>query len=505
MNNNSRIDAIYARQSVDKKDSISIDSQIEFCRHELRGGTAKEYQDKGFSGKNTDRPQFQQLVSDIEAGLIARVVVYKLDRISRSILDFAKMMDMFQKYSVEFVSSTEKFDTSTPMGRAMLNICIVFAQLERETIQRRVVDSYFSRNKLGLYMGGPVPYGYRLEPTVINGINTKMLTEQKEKADHIRLMYEMYAEPRVSLGEIARCFAEKGILPYGTPLNRASVSQILKSPVYVRADIDIYEFYKGQGALVANDAADFTGINGCYYFKQKDSGYHNRYGFEGYELILAPHEGIISSNLWLKVRKKLLANPQFQSAKKAKATWLAGKVRCGHCGKLFSCVKGSTPYYYFRCPTRTNSKSCPGPKKLRAEDLEQFMYGQMVEKLQEFRTLTRKGHKADPKLTALKIDQAQVQCEIEKLIDSLTGASEILISYANEKIMELDAKRHRVTKLISEITVQQTSPEEMEKISGYLNNWENLGFDDKRVVLDGLVTSIRATGKGEAVEIEWKF
>ena len=132
MSNTNRIDAIYARQSVDKKDSISIESQIEFCRHELRGGAAKEYQDKGFSGKNTDRPQFQQLVRDIEAGLVSRVVVYKLDRISRSILDFAKMMDLFQKYGVEFVSSTEKFDTSTPMGRAMLNICIVFAQLERE-------------------------------------------------------------------------------------------------------------------------------------------------------------------------------------------------------------------------------------------------------------------------------------------------------------------------------------------------------------------------------------
>ena len=490
---------------MDKKDSISIESQIEFCRHELRGGAAKEYQDKGFSGKNTDRPQFHQLVRDIEAGLVSRVVVYKLDRISRSILDFAKMMDLFQKYGVEFVSSTEKFDTSTPMGRAMLNICIVFAQLERETIQRRVIDSYFSRNKLGLYMGGPVPYGYRLEPTVINGINSKMLVEEPEKADHIRLMYEMYAEPRMSLGEIARTFAEKGIIPNETALNRVSVSQILKSPVYVKADLDIYEFYKGQGALVANDAADFAGNNGCYYFKQKDSGYHNRYGFEGYELILAPHEGLISSDLWLKVRKKLLANPQYQAAKKAKATWLAGKVRCGYCGKLFGCVKGTTPYYYFRCPTRTNNKSCPGPKRLRAEDMEQFIYEQMKEKLCEFQTLTRKGRKTDPKLTALKAEQAQVQADIEKLIDSLTGASDILISYANEKIMELDTKRHSLTKRISELAVRQTSPEEMAKISDYLNDWDNLGFDDKRVVLDGLINSIRATGKGENVEIEWKI
>ena len=131
-----RINAVYGRQSVDRKDSISIESQIEFCEYELKGESYKAYTDKGYSGKNTDRPKFQQLMADIQKGLIKKVVVYKLDRISRSILDFATMMEEFQKYNVEFVSSTEKFDTSTPMGRAMLNICIVFAQLERETIQK---------------------------------------------------------------------------------------------------------------------------------------------------------------------------------------------------------------------------------------------------------------------------------------------------------------------------------------------------------------------------------
>ena len=94
---------------------------------------------------------------DIKRGLIAKVVVYKLDRISRSILDFANMMELFQQYNVEFVFSTEKFDTSTPMGRAMLNICIVFAQLERETIQKRVTDAYYSRSQRGFKMGGESP------------------------------------------------------------------------------------------------------------------------------------------------------------------------------------------------------------------------------------------------------------------------------------------------------------------------------------------------------------
>ena len=172
---NNRIDAIYARQSVDKKDSISIESQIEFCKYELKGGNCKEYTDKGYSGKNTDRPKFQELVRDIKRGLIAKVVVYKLDRISRSILDFANMMELFQQYNVEFVSSTEKFDTSTPMGRAMLNICIVFAQLERETIQKRVADAYYSRSLKGFRMGGKAPYGFHTEPIKIDGINTKKL------------------------------------------------------------------------------------------------------------------------------------------------------------------------------------------------------------------------------------------------------------------------------------------------------------------------------------------
>ena len=94
------------------------------------------------------------MMRDIRDGRIKRVIVYKLDRISRSILDFANMMEVFQEYNVEFVSCTEKFDTSTPIGRAMLNICIVFAQLERETIQKRVTDAYYARCKRGFIWVG---------------------------------------------------------------------------------------------------------------------------------------------------------------------------------------------------------------------------------------------------------------------------------------------------------------------------------------------------------------
>ena len=226
---NIREDAIYGRQSVDRKDSISIESQIEFCKYELRGGNFRQYTDKGYSGKNTDRPKFQELMADIKRGLIKRVVVYKLDRISRSILDFATMMETFQAYNVEIVSSTEKFDTSTPMGRAMLNICIVFAQLERETIQKRVTDAYYSRCQRGFHMSGAAPFGFQLEPTTIQGIRTKMMKPDPETAD------------------IARYFADEGILIYDKELTRGFISQMLRNPIYAQADLEMYEFFKKIG------------------------------------------------------------------------------------------------------------------------------------------------------------------------------------------------------------------------------------------------------------------
>ena len=166
-------DAIYTRQSVDRADSISVDSQAEFCKREVTDEkNVKTYTDKGYSGKNIDRPAFQELLRDIETGQVRRVIVYRLDRISRSVLDFANLIDVFQKHNVDFVSTMEKFDTATPVGKAMLMIVMIFAQLERETIQQRVIDAYSSRSKRGFYMGGPIPYGFRLTDTVIDGVRT---------------------------------------------------------------------------------------------------------------------------------------------------------------------------------------------------------------------------------------------------------------------------------------------------------------------------------------------
>ncbi len=396
-----RIDAIYARQSVDRRDSISIESQIEFCKYELRGGNYKDYKDKGFSGKNTDRPRFQELMADIKQGLIRRVVVYKLDRISRSILDFATMMELFQQFNVEFISSTEKFDTSTPMGRAILNICIVFAQLERETIQKRVTDAYYSQCQRGFHMSGAALYGFELEPTTIQGIRTKMMIPDPDTANIARLMFEMYAEPSTSFGDIARSFAQEGILVY-EELSRGFISQMFRNPIYAQADLELYEFFKGQEAVVVNEAADFTETNGCYLYQGRDVQEGKNKDLKNQILVLAPSEGIVSADTWLQCRKKLMANITFQGGRKPKNTSLVGKMKCGHCGRALKSMGNRRGTQYLYCTKRADNMSCEGCGTLRTAEFKQFVYEAMVQKLSKFQTLTAKAETVTPQADGLK-------------------------------------------------------------------------------------------------------
>ena len=499
-----RINAVYGRQSVDRKDSISIESQIEFCEYELKGENYKAYTDKGYSGKNTDRPKFQQLMDDIQRGLIKKEVVNKLDRISRSILDFATMMEEFQKYNVEFVSSTEKFDTSTPMGRAMLNICIVFAQLERETIQKRVTDAYYSRCLKGFHMSGPAPYGFSLAPTRLHDVRTKMLVEDPETKKYALQMFTMYAEPLTSFGDITRYFSETGIKIYGKDLTRGFLSQLLRNPAYVIADLDVYEFFKSQGTYIVNEAADFEGGNGCYLYQGRDVAENKNTQLRDQILVLAPHKGFVPSSIWLKCRKKLMNNTTFQSGRKARNTWMAGKVKCGRCGYALMSVGNSTGTQYLRCSKRADNKSCEGCGKLKTHDFESFIFGEMAKKMSQFESLIGGNEdRVDPRITALQIELAKVDEEIEKLLDTLSGANPILLSYANSKIEALDTKRQNLVKEIADLSAEVMSPRQIRELSNHIHNWENISFEDRRKVVDGLITQIRATS--EYVQIEWKI
>ena len=498
-------DALYARQSVEKVDSISIESQLEYCRHEARGNPCREYIDRGYSGKNTNRPAFEQLLADVRQGKVARVIVYKLDRISRSILDFANMMQLFQQHRVEFVSSTERFDTSTPIGRAMLHICIVFAQLERETIQKRVTDAYYSRCKKGLYMGGRVPYGFARQQTMLDGVRTSMFVPVPQEARQVQLIYSLYADPANSLGDLVRYLNAHGHKQLrGGMWSTARLSEMLRNPVYVRADAAVYDFFKEQGAQILNPAADFTGYNGCYLYKGAGGEGRSRSDLSGREVVLAPHEGLVSSRDWLHCRLRCQQNRRSTTTCKAKSSWLLGKVKCGRCGYGLSVVKSDTRWQrYFVCSAALASKKqrCPGTGgTVYAQLLEAYVSQEIQRRLGLFDKLCqREEPQLDRKCNEHRIRLAEIEREIEQLLSKVSGANDILLAYINSRVAQLDEERHQLQTEAERLAHQEGAA----VICNPAQLWTKASFAQKQAVADALIEIIKVAD-GE-IEIVWKI
>ncbi|GHT96207.1 hypothetical protein FACS1894122_14360 [Alphaproteobacteria bacterium] len=163
---------------------MSAENYVASQTHENWKLISKHYDDGGFSGGNMDRPALKELFADIEAGLVDTVVVYKIDRLSRSLFDFAKIIDLFDKYNVSFVSVTQSFNTSTSSGKLMLNMLLSFAQYERELTGERIRDKFASSLKKGIWMGGCVPLGYEVK-------DRKLIINEKE-AKIVKFIYEQF-------------------------------------------------------------------------------------------------------------------------------------------------------------------------------------------------------------------------------------------------------------------------------------------------------------------------
>ena len=494
--------AIYARQSIDRTDSISIESQIEFCMYETKGEKYKVYQDKGYSGKNTNRPEFQRMMGDICNGKIEAVVVYKLDRISRSILDFATMMETFTEYNVKFISATEKFDTSSPMGNAMLNICIVFAQLERETIRKRIQDAYISRSSKGFYMGGQIPYGFKKVPITIDGVRTSMYEPIDEEISVVRLIYSMYATRECSYGDIVRELDRLGII--GDKWSRSKVSGILRNPIYVKADLNVYYFYKSHGVEIQNQPEDFIGSNGCYFYRGQNKNKQKHTNMDGSTLVLAPHEGIVNADIWLKCRERILNNKMVTPTQKAKNTWLAGKVKCGRCGyALTAKTYRQKKDQYLLCSHRGDSKKCPGAGLLKTPEVEAVVLNEIKNKLREFKVLQKeKQNLTNPRLNALIIEKEQISIKIDDILKKVPFADSILMKYLNDEIEQLDDRKKAIELEIDDILLSQSKTPSMVKIQDYVDRWEDLTFDNKRMVVDILIDRISLTS--EKMVIQWR-
>ena len=442
--------AIYCRQSVDKKDSISIEQQKTACCYLVGNEAYTVFSDKGFTGANTNRPAFEKMIRSVKSGKIKRVIVYKVDRISRSLMDFVSIYSLFEKHQVEFVSCSEQFDTSTAMGKATLQIIMVFAELERSMIQKRVRDNFYERAKKGLFLSGKAPYGFSKIPASIDGIRTHQLSpdmEHPEKLQIVQRIYEDYRRYR-SLGSIAKQLNDKGILTNrGKPFTAVSVSRILRNTVYVRADADVYDYLKAKGATLNQPIDDYKGIYGCTVYGTRKGKTTKKFtDLKGEYVQLNQHEGIIPSAEWLAVQHELDKNKPVSNSGKGKNTWLTGLTKCQFCGKGISVVNGQrNGRRYMNCGGK-KEHSCQGRKKaMTFDDLELAVKNALLTRITAFR-FTPVGQRCDvtAEENALKIQLIKNREEIGKLTAKVAEADKTLMKYINERIQKLDEESRQI-------------------------------------------------------------
>ena len=227
----------------------SLDAQREACeayiasqRSEGWAAIREPYDDGGVSGGTLDRPALQRLLADVEAGLIDVIVVYKIDRLSRSLMDFARLVEIFDRNQVTFVSVTQSFNTTTSMGRLTLNILLSFAQFEREVIGERIRDKFAASRKRGMWMGGYVPLGYDVR-------DRKLIINEAEAAT-VRMIFKRF----VAIGSATKLakalVAESVRTKSGRPVDKGYIYRLLNSRVYLGEATHKDASYPGEHAPI---------------------------------------------------------------------------------------------------------------------------------------------------------------------------------------------------------------------------------------------------------------
>ena len=492
--------AIYARQSIDKKDSISIDTQIEACKR-CCDGEYRVYSDKGWSGKNLDRPQFQQLLKDIKTGEIDKLVVYKLDRISRSLNDFSNLMEVFKKYGVEFASTVETFDTSTAIGRAMLGIIMVFAELERENILLRVKDNYYARGEKGLYLGGVPVYGFDKIPTRLDGIKTSVLVPNSDMTT-VEYIFSAYRESGCSLGDIVRTLNEQGVpSPAGTVWDSSKLSRLLRSPVYVCADMEVYRYFKEKGARISNPAEDFTGEHGCFLYGKREANERKYTDVHDHVLSIGLHDGVISSELWLDIQRKLDGNTQLKKGKSGTYSWLTGLLKCGKCGYAMRVMSGR----FFYCSGKANHHICEGiDGKPEIAAAEEAVYTELRKKFAEIRELHPNGKpQTSPKANKLKMQLETLNTQIDNLVDKIAETSAAIGKVLEEKLERLISEREGVQQELDRLG-SSTKPKLLYgDIIPLLDSFAEMPLETRRDIAGQFIGKVLLWE--DRIEIQWKF
>jgi site-specific DNA recombinase len=470
--NNMRV-ALYPRVSGhEQEDNYSIPEQIErmkkYC--EARDWMVyKIYTDSGFSGANLERPGLQQLIKDAENKKIDMVLVYKLDRLSRSQKDTLYLIeDVFDKHGVAFSSMTENFDTSTPFGKAILGVLAVFAQLEREKIKERTMDGKDARAKEGLWHGSSqVPTGY-------DYVDGKLIVNEYE-AMQIREAADLFLK-RTPVRAIARTLNEKGYMRKGFDWQPKNVTSILTNPVIVGKIKHRDKLYDGQHKAIIDE--------------------------ESYKKICE-----------IDAERKAKWLPIHKSGQKS---LLGGMLFCKHCGGRYARQGNGGGLYYYSCYSRCKAvtrmikdPNCMN-KNYTTPELDEAIVSQIkklaldpmhMKEMQD----TRPVNDASEKIKAINGEIEKIDAQISKMMD-LYALGHFDLDVINTKVADLNGSKIKLQKELESLNGADDENDSLtaEQVKSIADLWDDdLTLEQKRSIVLSLIYYIEIDN--DDILIHWKF
>lgn len=484
--------AIYARRSIYSEESESINMQVQACKDYFKREkcTFEVFIDEGYSGSNIDRPDFKRMLKKIHNKEFDIVVVYKIDRISRNMVDFINLVNDFEKHNVSLISVTEGADPTTPSGRFVMNILASVAEMERANTQQRVKDNMLTMAKQGRWTGGNPPFGYKS----IKIDNGYYLTIDESKKDLVDKIFNDYLETG-SLNEVSKRFN----------INIATISDMLSSPVYVASSEKVHKYLKLNGFQVYGEP---NGKGYLTYGKRPKKNNKKAWNPKGYIVAVSKHDALIKEDTWLKVQEILKNNSINPKPKESSYSYLNTLVKCAVCGANM-CIDLSyvrvdgTKVYSFRCGNKKRGPSSCSNGMIMVEELEKSIKNKLkaigLNKAlinDYIKQPNSKNYDKEIKSIKSKINNNKLQ--INNLTDKLALISNEAASVIISKIEELVSRNNELQKELLKIEKMQTNNEEIKKHIDELynsiqlfNTMENASIEEKRKVIRTIIKEIK--------------
>ena len=516
--------AIYTRKSKFTGKGESIENQIIKCKQfiqfkfeDIAEDNIEIFIDEGFSGKNENRPRYQDMIRQVKEKQIDKIVIYQLNRLGRNARDIHNTMQMCDDLDCIIYSATEGFDSSTSFGRAIIGILASLAQLEREQLAERVKDNMYTLAKMGRWLGGQSPLGFNgiKEYYIDENGRQRYITKLKKNNDEIKvvkLIFKKYLEEK-SLSQVGKWALTNNLKgKNGADLSKGSINAILQNPVYVKSNTDVISFLKKEGYEVCGEPNE----NGLL-----------RYAQEGEKIVsVSNHKGIIDAADWLEIQNTLKANvSKAPKLGKTSTALLTGILKC-ECGSGMNVtyghpLKNGTIPFYYTCSmkinsggTRCSSKNING---LLLEDklikyLKLYSEETLIAKLLE---LSKNSDKID-----FKAQQQNIDSEIEKSNKAisklfsklkLTEDDEISKMLMDEikkektNIKVLSKKREELINDEADLTISKINIQNViTTLNTFKNTFDDMDLKGKQKILKELISSIKIDGDNFLIDFNIK-